>query len=108
MPIRLARFWMTPPAASKSSFAFRVDACVHGMVRRNPGDPSTARRCPLRDSIANAIVGADNRRARIPEYGFLHGGVVFEGSVPVEVVGRDVEKDGNVRIEAWRQIELEA
>ena len=62
----------------------------------------------LRDGIAKRVIGADNRRARMLEDRLLHGRVVFKAAVAVDMVRRDVEQDRGVRVEAWRQVELEA
>ena len=88
--------------------SFGINPCIHRMVCRNSERPDAARSGALRDGVAKAVIGADNGRLRILEDRLLHGGVVFEAAVPVDVVRRDVEQDRGVGVEARRQVELEA
>ena len=78
------------------------------MACRNAEGADAPRDGPLRDCIAITVIGADNRRARVSENRLLHRRVVFKPAMAVDMVRRDVEQDRGVRVEAWRQVELEA
>ena len=62
---------------------------------------------PPGDGTGEIILDADAGGVGLGDEALLNLGVVLDGAMTVDVVGRDVEEHGDGRVGAGRQIDLE-
>ncbi len=60
----------------------------------------------FRHAASVIVVDADDAHLRAAENAALHRGVMLDGAVPVDMIGRDVEHDADGRIDRGRKIDL--
>jgi hypothetical protein len=79
------------------------------MFHRDPHHALARLRDPLGDVPAPSVVDADDRsalRLHGSDQTLLHGGIMFEGAVAIDMVFADIEQDADGGIERGRKIDL--
>src|SRR5213076_1012647 len=98
-----------PAGGAPDDFALDIDAVRQRIFHRDAHHASAGLFDPVGGVSAPAVVDADDRgalRLYAGDQALLHGRIVLERAMAIDVVFADIEQDADRRIERRRQINL--
>ena len=98
-----------PPDGLHDGFALDIDAVGQRVLHGDPHHALAGLIEPVGDVAAPAVVDADDRgalRLHAGDQPRLHGGVMLQRAVAIDMVFADIEQNADGRIERGRQIDL--
>ena len=109
MPPSLAISRRAPPERLHDGFALDIDAVGQRVLHGDPHHALARLVEPVGDVAAPAVIDADDRgalRLHAGDQPRLHGGVMLQRAVAIDMVFADIEENADRRIERGRQIDL--